>query len=362
MTAYGRNIRISIYGGSHDDRIGVRVSGLPAGIPVDAASVAGFLARRAPGRNDYSSQRHEEDIPEILSGVTNGQTDGNEFHAVIRNTDRKPGDYQPSFIPRPSHADYPAYIKSSGSADLSGGGHFSGRLTAPLCIIGSILKSELEKSGVFIGSHIFSIAGKYDLPFSPTDLKKQDFDAVLTAPFPVIDRNIGIEMLTEISNARESLDSVGGIAECGVIGLHAGVGEHFFDGLESRIASIVFSCPSVKGIEFGSGFGSASKKGSENNDPYIMRNGNVITETNNSGGILGGMSTGMPIVFRVAVKPTPSIGILQKTVNLSTNEETTISVKGRHDPCIVPRILPVIESCAAIAVYDALLDEGEMEK
>ena len=366
MTEYGRNLKISIYGGSHSEEIGVIAEHIPAGITVDPEALRKFMERRAPGRNKYSTSRKEPDVPVILSGVTDNTTDGETFRAVIRNTNQRSGDYSKlADVPRPSHADYAARIKfrdHGDTADLRGGGHYSARLTAPLCIIGGILKTELEKRGIFVGAHIYSIAGIPDVPFDPVNVGKVDFDAVLSHEFPVTDVSAGEKMQEAIDAARMDLDSVGGIVECAVTGLPVGIGEHIFGGMENRIAQVIFGIPAVKGIEFGSGFAGSSLRGSENNDPFVTDGVRVTTKTNNSGGIQGGMTNGMPIVFRAALKPTPSIAKEQDSVNLHTMENTKLSITGRHDPCIVPRAVPVIEAAAAIAVFDALLDKGDIER
>ncbi len=365
MTEYGKNIKIRIYGGSHSEEIGVIAEHLPAGIAIDTDVLQKFMERRAPGRNKYSTSRKEPDVPVILSGVTDGATDGTVFQAVIRNTNQRSGDYSKlADVPRPSHADFAARVKfrdHGKTADLRGGGHYSARLTAPMCIIGGILKEELAKRGIFVGAHIAHIAGIEDVPFDPVNVGKADFDAVLAKEFPVIDANSGVKMQEEIDAARMELDSVGGVVECAVVGLPVGIGEHMFGGMENRISQIIFGIPAIKGIEFGNGFGCTTLRGSENNDPFVTDGVRVTTKTNNSGGIQGGMTNGMPLIFRVALKPTPSIGREQSSVNLRTMENTTLSVTGRHDPCIVPRAVPVIEAAAAIAVFDALLDEGDLE-
>lgn len=366
MTEYGKNIKISIYGGSHSDEIGVIVRGLPSGIHLDREALQAFLDRRAPGRGRYATARREPDAPIFLSGIEDDITNGEELCAVIRNTDRRSGDYDRNAnVPRPSHADYAARIKFRDHgevAELHGGGHFSARLTAPLCIIGGILKNELERRGICVGAHIRNIAGIPDAPFDPVTVGRADFERVLANGFPVLDREAGERMLTAVDAARADADSVGGIVECAVIGLPVGLGEHMFDGMENRISQIVFGIPAVKGIEFGSGFAGAMLRGSENNDPFYTDGVRVMTRTNNSGGIQGGMTNGMPIVFRVALKPTPSIAREQDSVDLLKMENVKLSVVGRHDPCIVPRAVPIVEAAAAVAVFDALLDKGELER
>lgn len=366
MTEYGKNIKISIYGGSHSEEIGVIAENLPAGIKIDRDVLQKFMERRAPGRKKYSTSRKEPDVPVILSGVTDDVTDGATFRAIIRNTNQRSVDYSKlADVPRPSHADYAARVKfrdHGETADLRGGGHYSARLTAPLCIIGGILKAELEKRGIFVGAHIAHIAGIPDVPFDPINVDKADFDEVLSHEFPVTDVDAGVKMQEAIEAARMDLDSVGGVVECAVVGLPVGIGEHIFGGMENRLSQVIFGVPAVKGIEFGLGFGCTTLRGSQNNDPFVTDGVRVSTKTNNSGGIQGGMTNGMPIVFRVALKPTPSIAKEQDSVNLRTMENTKLSITGRHDPCIVPRAVPVIEAAAAIAIFDALLDKGEIER
>lgn len=367
MTEYGTNIKISIYGGSHSEEIGVIVKNLPSGISIDRDRLQNFMERRAPGRNRYSTARREPDIPVIISGVDGENiTNGETFHAIIRNTNQRSSDYDKlSCVPRPSHADFAARIKFRDRGDildLRGGGHFSARLTAPLCIIGGILKNELEKRGIYVGAHIYSVAGIADTPFDLVNVSRSDFDTALSNEIPVLDNTAGQNMQKAIDAARMDEDSVGGIVECAVIGLPAGIGEHMFLGMENRISQAIFGIPAVRGIEFGAGFASALLRGSENNDPFVTDGIRVTTKTNNSGGIQGGMTNGMPVVFRVALKPTPSIAREQDSVNLHTMENVKISVTGRHDPCIVPRAVPVVEAMTAIAIFDALLDNGELEK
>ena len=345
---YGENIQITIFGQSHAPAIGVTIEGLPAGEEINLDELKAFLARRAPGNNAWSTPRKEADEPEIQCGIANGKTCGAPLTAIIRNQNTRPGDYANlRTVPRPGHADYTAYVKYDGSADMSGGGHFSGRLTAPLCIAGGICKQILKREGIEIKARIQAIGGIED----PGDITKQE---VLT-DFPVIHAEAGLKMQECIAKALSEGDSVGGIIECVVTGLPAGLGGPLFDGMEGKIASAVFGIPAVKGVEFGVGFATAGLRGSENNDAFCIKDGQVLTETNNSGGILGGITNGMPLIFRAAFKPTPSISRPQKSVDLTTGEETTLEIKGRHDPCIVPRAVPVVEAAAAIAVYDALL-------
>ena len=349
---YGENLRMSVFGQSHAPAIGMTLDGIPAGLPVDMADLQAFLARRAPGQNGFSTTRKEADTPEFLCGISDGFTCGAPVTAIIRNTNTRSGDYDNlRDCPRPGHADYTAQIKYGGYQDAAGGGHFSGRLTAPICIAGGLCIQWLAQKGIRVGAHIASIAGISDMPFDMTD---PQIDAV-GKEFPVLDTEAGEAMGNAILEAKSAGDSVGGVIECAVTGLPAGLGDPMFDGVENRIAGIVFGIPAVKGLEFGLGFGLSAMRGSLSNDPFIMSNGEVRTATNNCGGILGGITDGMPLIFRAAVKPTPSIATCQRSVSLSQKAEQELIVKGRHDPCIVPRAVPVIEAAAAIAVMDMIL-------
>ena len=359
MTTYGQILRLSIYGGSHDSEIGVKATGLPAGEEISLPALLAFMKRRAPGQNAYSTTRKEPDTPIFLSGLTDGKTDGSPLHAVIYNTNQRSGDYQNlADIPRPSHADYAARMKYGDEVDLRGGGHFSGRLTAPMCILGGICLQMLEKRGIRVAAHIASIGEVRDTPFDRVLLSASDIDALLAKDFPTRSDAAGEEMRAVIEEARLRADSVGGTVECAAIGLPAGLGEHMFSGVEGRIAQIVFGIPAVKGIAFGNGFDCATLYGSENNDPFYTDGKTVRTKTNNAGGILGGMTSGMPLVFTAALKPTPSIGIEQDSVSLSKMENVRFTVKGRHDPCVVPRAVPVFEAATAIALVDLLLSDA----
>lgn len=347
-SSFGENIRVSIFGQSHSDAIGVTVDGLPAGEKIDLAQLQRFLDRRAPGRNDYSTARREADVPEILCGLKDGLTCGAPLTAIIRNGDVRSQDYEPlRTTPRPGHADFTAQVKYGGAQDAAGGGHFSGRLTAPLCIAGGICLQLLAREGITVISRIASIAGVADEGELTGSTAEKDF--------PVVSDVRGEEMRAAIEAARTEGDSVGGVIECAVLGVPAGLGDPMFDGMENRIAAIVFGIPAVKGIEFGAGFAAAAMRGSENNDAFALQDGRVVTKTNHCGGILGGITTGMPISFRTAVKPTPSIAREQESVDLDMMQIVKLRVGGRHDPCIVPRAVPCVEAAAAIAVYDALL-------
>ena len=353
-STYGESLKLSIFGQSHGAAIGMTLDGIPAGLPVDAEALQAFLNRRAPGQNDWSTPRREEDRPEFLSGILDGHTCGAPIAAVIRNTNTRSGDYANlKDAPRPGHADYTAQVKYGGYQDAAGGGHFSGRLTAPLCIAGGLCKQWLEAKGIRIGAHLAAVAGVRDRAFDPMAPEL----SAINADFPVLDPEVGEKMRLAVAEARKEADSVGGIIECAVTGLPVGLGEPMFGGMESRIAQIVYGIPAVKGVEFGAGFGTADLRGSENNDSYTVENGTVRTLSNRSGGILGGITNGMPLIFRAAIKPTPSIGAQQQSVSLSQGAEQPLAVKGRHDPCIAPRAVPVVEAAAAIAVFDAILSQ-----
>ena len=354
-STYGEHLKLSIFGQSHGPAIGMTLDGIPAGLPVDFEKLQNFLNRRAPGQNDHSTARKEADQPEFLAGIVNGYTCGAPIAAVIENTNTRSGDYNNlKDCPRPGHADYPAQIKYRGYQDVAGGGHFSGRLTAPLCIAGGLCKQWLENMGIRIGAHIVSICGIVDEPGVYLDWANPDLD-LIQEDFPVLNFESGVKMREAIAAAKADGDSVGGLIECIATGLPVGLGEPMFGGMESKIAQIIYGIPAVKGLNFGTGFAGAYMRGSENNDQYFFEEGKVKTKRNYAGGILGGITNGMPLVFEVAIKPTPSIAIVQKSVSLSTGEETELMIKGRHDPCIVPRAVPVIEAAAAIAIFDAVL-------
>ena len=330
-SSYGRNFRITIFGQSHSPAIGVTVQGVPAGFRLDRAALQAFLDRRAPGRDATSTPRREADEPEFLSGLVGDVACGAPLAAIIRNTNTRSQDYDAlRDVPRPGHADWPAHVRFGGAQDVAGGGHFSGRLTAPLCIAGGIALQILARRGVAVQARAERVAGE-------TDPERQR-EAILAA--------------------KADGDSVGGVISCEVRGMPVGIGDPMFGGMENRIAQAVFGIPGVKGIEFGDGLAASERRGSENNDPYRMVDGKVKPVTNHAGGILGGLSTGEPIAFRVAVKPTSSIALEQDSVNLRTGENARLQVRGRHDPCIVIRAVPCVEAAAAIAVCDALMERG----
>ena len=355
---YGQ-LTVSLFGQSHAPGIGVTIDGLPAGEAIDLEELQAFLNRRAPGRGPWATTRKEEDRPEILSGLAGGYTCGAPLAALIRNTNTRSGDYDNlRDIPRPGHADYTAQVKYGGFQDVAGGGHFSGRLTAPLCIAGGICKQILARKGIYVGAHIAAVGGIPDQSYDPVNLDRETLLAPGGRDFPVLDPDAGTRMQGAIAQAKEDLDSLGGLVECAVIGLPAGLGDPMLDGMENRIARLAFAIPAVKGVAFGAGFAVADRRGSQNNDPfYFDETGQVRTRTNHAGGILGGITNGMPLVFQAAVKPTPSIGQPQESVSLSRGENTTLVIHGRHDPCIVPRAVPCSEAAAAIAVYDAWLEQ-----
>ncbi|MBR5372720.1 MAG: chorismate synthase [Oscillospiraceae bacterium] len=359
-SAFGEHLRVSVYGESHGNGIGALVEGLPAGFPVDTDALMQFMQRRQGGNNALSTSRKEPDIPEFVSGVTEGRTNGFPLCITIKNTNTRSGDYSElRDKPRPSHADYPAFVKWGGMADMRGGGHFSGRLTAPVCAAGGIAKQILASKNIFVGAHIARIAGIADEAF-PLQPDAALFDEIAAKAFPVISDAAGEKMQAAILDARSAGDSVGGVITCCVTGMPAGLGDPMFDGMENRLARVLFGIPAVKGVEFGDGFALADMRGSAANDPYCVdAAGNIATKTNRNGGILGGITTGMPIVFSAAIKPTPSIAAKQDTVSLSAMQPAELEIHGRHDPCITQRAVPVIEAAAALVMLDMLLSRTE---
>ena len=347
-SSIGENIRLTIFGESHGKAVGMTLEGIPAGLKLDMEALQRFLDRRAPGRSDASTPRREADEPEFLSGVKDGTVTGSPIAAVIRNTDTRSGDYEAlRTVPRPGHADYTAQVKYFGHQDPAGGGHFSGRLTAPLCIAGGLCLQLLAQEGIRVVSRIAAIGGVEDEGELASSTAEKDF--------PTVSEERGKAMLAAIREARAAGDSLGGVVECAVLGLPAGLGDPIFGGMENRIAATAFGIPAVKGVEFGAGFAAAGMRGSEHNDPFTLKNGAVVTASNHAGGILGGITTGMPLRFRAAFKPTPSIAMAQRTLDLAGGKETLLHIGGRHDPCIVLRAVPCVEAAAALAVTDALL-------
>ena len=354
-STYGDKIKISVFGESHGNGIGVVIDGLPAGVKIDMDKVLVQMARRAPGKDKTATPRLEKDFPKVLSGMLDDTLTGAPLCAVIENTNTKSGDYSNLLAcPRPGHSDYTAFVKYNASNDIRGGGHFSGRLTAPIVFAGAICRQILESKGIKICAHINNIGTTYDESFNPVYIEDELIEKLNTSSFALINDKVEEEMRAQVEEARLELDSIGGSIECAVTGIEAGFGEPMFDGVEGVIAKAVFGVPAIKGIEFGKGFELAQMRGSQSNDAFRYENGKVVTETNNCGGILGGITNGMPIVFKACVKPTPSISQKQKTVDLQKKENAELEIHGRHDPCIVPRAVPVIEAVTAIAIINLM--------
>ena len=342
MIFRGKKLTVSIFGQSHAAAIGAVIDGLPAGFRIDREQLQVFLNRRAPGQGRLTTARKEADEPEFVSGLNGETTCGAPVCAVIRNGDTRSRDYD-AFrrVPRPSHADYPAIVKYGENYDIRGGGPFSGRLTAPVCVAGGIALQMLAERGIRIGAHIASVSNQSDRRFDPLRVGPADFDLIAANGFPTLSREAGEEMMAEIENARKAEDSVGGTVEAAAVGLPAGLGGPLFEGLASALAAACFAIPAVKGVEFGDGF--------------TVQNGKVTPRTNHAGGLVGGMTTGMPLIFRVAFKPTPSIGQPQQSVNLAEGRETELTIRGRHDPCVVQRAVPVVEAMTALVLLDEIL-------
>lgn len=355
---WGKNIKISIFGESHGVAIGVTIDGLPCGIELDLDYIKQEMQRRAPGKNSISTPRKEGDQFEILSGFFNGKTTGTPLCSIIRNSNQKSRDYDAvKSVMRPSHGDYPGHIKYDGCNDYRGGGHFSGRITAPLVFAGAVAKQILEKQGILVASHIKAIENVEDEKLDYTNIDRETMAKIKNKDFPVIDESLGEDMKNAIHSARDDRDSVGGVIEGIVLDIDPGLGSPFFDSIESRLAHALFSIPGVKGIEFGLGFEISKLRGSKANDEYYVENEKIKTYSNNNGGVTGGITNGMPIVFRVAMKPTPSISKSQRTVDISTMENTEVEVHGRHDPCIVQRAVPVVEAACALTILDFFLEK-----
>ena len=357
MNTLGNKLKVTVFGQSHAPAIGCVIDGLPAGFAPDMDQVAAFMARRAPGQNAWSTPRKEGDTPEVLSGLVDGRTCGAPVAMVIHNGDQHSRDYSGlKRTPRPSHADYTAIIKYGENYDIRGGGQFSGRLTAPLCFAGAFALQLLGQRGITVAAHIGQIENIVDAPPDFAAVKREDLEVLLHKPFPVFDDTAGMNMRQAIEAARMEQDSVGGVIRCFVLGLPAGVGEPMFGGVENRLAAALFGIPAVRGVSFGTGFAAAGMRGSVHNDPFIMEDGRVRTRTNHAGGVLGGITSGMPLVVNIAVKPTASISREQETVDLETKENAPLVIHGRHDPCIVPRAVPVAEAVTALMVLDMMLE------
>jgi chorismate synthase len=354
--AWGNHLQLTIFGESHGPAVGAVLEGLPAGEEIDGEQVRVQMARRAPGRDLSSTPRKESDKPQILSGMLNGKTTGAPLCAVIPNTDAHSSDYANlRTVPRPGHADYTAYLRYGGFNDVRGGGRFSGRLTAPLVFAGAVCRQILKRRGVTVGSHVLSVHGAADTPFDPVSVSAELLDGLSSRYFPTVDPLAESAMRAEVESARMALDSVGGVVECAAVGLPAGHGGPLAEGVESSLSSLLFAIPACKGVDFGAGFRAAGLFGSENNDPFYCDGDTVKTRTNNAGGILGGITTGMPLIFRAAFKPTPSIAKEQDSVDLAAKKDVKLAVRGRHDPCIVPRAAVAAEAAAAVALLDLLL-------
>lgn len=354
-STYGEKIKISVFGESHGNGIGVVIDGLPSGVKIDMDKVLVQMARRAPGKDKTATPRLEKDFPNVLSGMLDNTLTGAPLCAVIENTNTRSGDYGNLLsCPRPGHSDYAAFVKYNGANDIRGGGHFSGRITAPIVFAGAVCRQILEQKGIRIAAHIASIGSVSDERFNPIEIKDELIEKLNFSSFALIDDSTEQKMRDEVESARTSLDSVGGTIECAITGIGAGFGDPMFDGVEGVIAKAAFGVPAIKGIEFGKGFELSKMRGSQSNDPFRYKDGKVVTETNNMGGILGGITNGMPVIFRAAVKPTPSISQKQKTVDLQKGENAELEIHGRHDPCIVPRAVPVIEAVTAIAILNII--------
>jgi len=357
---FGENLKVVLSGESHGDSVSAQITGVPQGFKIDMDALAAFMKRRQGGNLPFTTPRKEDDLPQFVSGVDeNGVTTGEKLVAVIYNKNVRSGDYAGfKDTPRPSHAEYTAQMRYGSDIDLRGGGHFSARLTAPLCAVGGIFKQMLERKGIFIGTHLYSVGTVYDTPYSLTDVDREALDASLKGgALPTISDEAAEKMSAELADVVKDTDSLGGIVECAVVGMPAGYGDPLYDGVENRIAGAIFGLGGVRGIEFGTGFAASEMRGSQHNDPFCIKDGKVLTETNHCGGIIGGITTGMPVVFRVAFKPTASIGIAQKTVSLSRMEEVEITIGGRHDPCIAIRALACVKSLTAIVLADLMLEK-----
>lgn len=351
---WGTNIELSIFGESHGKAIGIVIGNLPAGIKIDIEEIKHQMKRRAPGLDLMSTPRKEKDEVEIMSGILDGVTTGAPLCGMIYNSDQHSKDY--SLLKecmRPGHSDYPAYIKYEGFNDVRGGGHFSGRITAPIVFAGSVAKQILKQRGIIIGAHIQSIKDIKDDRF-PLDIDERYINNMLKQHYPTLKEGIFEQMKEVVENARMNQDSVGGMIECAVLNVPTGLGSPFFDSIESHLSPLLFSIPAVKSVSFGLGEGITSLYGHQANDEYYYDNGIVKTKTNHNGGITGGITNGMPIIFSVGIKPTSSISLKQHTINIKTKENTDLEIKGRHDPCIVPRAVVVVESMAALGILDIM--------
>ena len=355
---FGKNYCISIFGESHGNALGINIDGIPAGTELNLDFISEEMKRRAPGKSELTTSRTEKDEFEILSGFVNGRTTGTPLAMIIRNTNQKSKDYGEIVKkPRPGHADWAGLSRYNGFNDIRGGGHFSGRITAPLVFAGAVAKQILKEKGILIAAHVKSIKDIQDRDFEEKDITQENIDRLRNMILPVLNENIVPDMEKTILKAKEEKNSVGGIVEIMITGIKAGIGDPFFESMESELSRMMFSIPAIKGIEFGAGFDIAKMTGYEANDEmYYDEKGDVKTYTNNNGGITGGITNGMPINFKVAVKPPASIGKKQRTVNIETKKNDFLEIIGRHDPCIVPRIVVVLEAVAAIVVMDRIME------
>lgn len=355
-SVFGDRIKMTIFGESHGPAIGLVIDGLPAGVELDLDAIDREMARRAPGRNELSTARNEKDVYVIESGFFAGKTTGMSLCVLIHNQDQHSKDYSVlQNIMRPGHGDYAGRIKYAGFNDYRGGGSFSGRLTAPLVFMGAVAKQLLKVKGIIVGAHVASVGVICDKNFNPLGESSEVLTGLSEKFFPVLEDAKGKTMIDAIMAAKQQKNSVGGTIECMAIGIPVGLGEPYFDSVESCLAHVLFSVPAVKAVEFGKGFALASMLGSEANDPMHMVGNKVEGKTNNNGGVLGGITNGMPLVFKVGIKPTPSIALPQATVDFAKQSDTILEIKGRHDPCIVPRAVPVIEAVTAWTILDLLL-------
>ena len=357
-SSIGSHYRCSVFGESHGKMIGIEIDGVPPGEAVDENELQAFMARRAPGNSKHATKRKEPDIVHIASGIMDGVTTGFPLMAYIENTNQYSKDYSNLLDhPRPSHADYTAHIHYKGFADMRGGGHFSGRLTAPLCIAGGIAKQILRRRGIHVGAQLLQIENIIGTPFDAMNVDAETLESMASMEFPTIDEGANSAMQAAIQSAAAEGDSVGGVVQGAIIGVPVGLGGPMFDGIENRMAQALFGIPGCKGVSFGAGFDAVTMRGSVHNDPFIMKAGNVTTTTNHAGGILGGITSGAPITVQIAMKPTASISIEQQTVSLSKHADAPLVVTGRHDPCIAVRTVPVLEAVMAIVILDLLLEE-----
>ncbi len=353
---FGRMLRVTLFGQSHGEAIGAVLDGLPAGELVDMERVRAFLARRAPG-GECASARQEPDAPRVLSGLVDGRTCGAPLCAIIENTDACSADYAAlADVPRPMHADYPARVKYAGANDPRGGGFFSARLTAALCFAGAVCAQLLQRRGITIGAHLLSVGDARDTPFDPMSEDAAALAALARRDPPVLGEAAGRAMLAQIRAARDDGDSIGGSVECCALGLPVGLGEPPFEGVENKLSQALYAIPALKAVDFGAGRSASALRGSEHNDAYRIQDGAVRTATNRHGGVLGGLTTGMPLLFTCFFKPTPSIAREQQSVSLSRGEETPLRIGGRHDPCVALRAVPCVEAAAAVALADLYLE------